>query len=173
MVLDSPGWHIRAAETRDAEGLVALTTEVAAEDRYIVPDRGFFTADQQRAVLERRDPHFHQVFVAVLGLDAAVAGELEVVRGMWPKNRHTAMLAMVVGRGFRRQGIGLGLLEQVEVWAAAEDVTKLCLSVFESNVDAVRLYERAGYQHEARRPRQFVIGGHDVAELLMAKFLPQ
>ncbi|MGC8489069.1 MAG: hypothetical protein ACP5QO_12765 [Clostridia bacterium] len=37
----SPGWHIRPAETRHGEGLVALSTEVAAKDCCIVPDRGF------------------------------------------------------------------------------------------------------------------------------------
>jgi len=164
---------IRPAEPGDAEGLMALTEAVAAEDRYIVPDRVFFTADQQRSVLERRDPHFHQVWVGLCESPAEVVGELEVVRGLWPKNRHTATLAMVVKDGARGRGIGSALLRELWAWAEAEGVVKLCLSVFASNGDAIRFYERHGFRREAVRPRQFLIRGRYTDEILMAAFLAE
>lgn len=166
-------WSIRAAELADADGLCALTAAVAAEGRYIVPDRLFFTPDQQRAVLERRDPHFHEVLVAVASESGRVVGELEVVRGLWSKNRHTATLAMVVAPDWRSHGIGSRLLVHLEDWARAEGVLKLCLSVFASNDGAMRLYERTGYAKEAIRPRQFRSAEGFVDEILMAKFLAE
>jgi len=162
-------WRIRPAVPADAAGLCRLNEAVALEGLYIVPDRLFFSIDQQQAVLADRDPEWQEIWVAVVGGD--VVGELEVVRGIWPKNRHTATLAMVVAADWRRHGIGTALMTAVEGWARPLRVEKLCLSVFETNEGALALYRRLGYQEEGRRPDQFRFQGRRVAEVLMAKFL--
>ena len=49
-------------------------------------------------------------------------------------------------REFRRQGIGTLLVEAVERKAAALDCCKLTLEVQEKNSDALRLYEKCGFE---------------------------
>lgn len=144
---------------------------MALEGRYIVPERLFFTADVQRTVLRDADPAYHRVWVADQAGD--VVGECEAVRGVWPKTAHTATIALIVAPGCRGQGIGQGFLETVEQWARQSGVEKLCLSVFQTNTGAIRLYQRMGYGVEAERQDQFRINGDPVAEWLMAKFLSQ
>lgn len=53
---------------------------------------------------------------------------------------------------FRGQGLGTRLLAVAEQLAAAAGAKGLSLIVFDSNIDARRLYERLGYREVGQRP---------------------
>jgi ribosomal protein S18 acetylase RimI-like enzyme len=64
---------------------------------------------------------------------------------MIPRRRgHVEML--VVGRKFRRRGIGRGLMAEVAIWARTEGAAELVLTVWAGNHDAEAFYERLGYR---------------------------
>ena len=58
---------------------------------------------------------------------------------------------VVVGLGFRRQGIGSRLVGELLHQAGTAGASALLLEVRESNLPAVRLYESIGFKPEGRR----------------------
>jgi ribosomal-protein-alanine N-acetyltransferase len=63
--------------------------------------------------------------------------------------------SMAVRPDARRQGLGSALLEAVLAWATQNGARHLSLEVRASNVAALRLYKRLGFQPEGRRPRYY------------------
>src|SRR5262252_3234856 len=57
---------------------------------------------------------------------------------------HVEML--VVGRKYRRRGIGRGLMAEVGLWARREGAAELVRTVWAGNRDAEAFYERLGYR---------------------------
>jgi RimJ/RimL family protein N-acetyltransferase len=70
------------------------------------------------------------------------------------------------------QGVGSGLLRELELWAPAHGIHRLELTVMAHNHRARRLYERMGYAAEGRRRECLLVDGRLADELYMAKLLP-
>jgi len=51
----------------------------------------------------------------------------------------------------RGQGVGAGLLRELDLWAAARGIHRLELTVMDHSHRARRLYERMGYAVEGQR----------------------
>lgn len=60
---------------------------------------------------------------------------------------------VVVAEGYRNQGIGQALLEELIARGEADHVEAFTLEVRVSNAAAIRLYEKNGFQSEGIRPR--------------------
>jgi len=56
------------------------------------------------------------------------------------------VLTIDVSPAYRRQGIGLKLLQEIEKLFMGKGVRTCCLEVREHNVAALRLYEKCGYK---------------------------
>lgn len=166
----SGGWRIRPAEGGDAAALVELGRAVGRE-----PGRWLITASDWRSVGEerrylkavRRYPHA-AVFVAESG-PGEIVGRLSLSRDQHPSSAHVADLGLMVAAGWRRRGIGTALLETAVEWARGADVRKLELHVFPHNEQAIRLYERFGFEREGYRKRHYRrSSGEFVDAILMA-----
>src|SRR5262245_36048153 len=57
-------------------------------------------------------------------------------------NSHPTMVGVFVDGSVRRQGVGVGLVEQVASWAQARGWTRLIVWITFSNEPAIRLYRR-------------------------------
>jgi ribosomal protein S18 acetylase RimI-like enzyme len=67
--------------------------------------------------------------------------------------KHTGWIATIcVHPGYRGRGIGRALLERIE---EGMNMPRVRLSVRESNEDAIRMYEHAGYARVGRWPRYY------------------
>lgn len=62
------------------------------------------------------------------------------------------LLNLAVLPSFRRQGIGSFLVKQTLLEVAEKGATRIFLEVRDSNLPALRLYERFGFQPVRRRP---------------------
>lgn len=162
-------YRIRDAAPEDAPVIVEILTQVGQEGIYIANEGLYMSAEQQAQVVERRNPDLHLILVAERGFE--VVGTLEMVRGVFQKNRHTANFGMALVPVARGHGIGEGLLLSAHRWARDLGIQKIGLSVFATNQAAIRLYQRLGYQEEGRRQNQFVLQGTYVDEVLMATYL--
>lgn len=162
-------YRVRDARPEDAAALVALLDRVGHEDIYIADEAAQISAAQQAEILRRRDPRVQ--LVLVLEQQDVIVGSLEMIRGTFRKNRHTAIFGMALLPESRGRGLGEGLLRTAERWAQEAGVMKISLAVFSSNRAAIRLYERLGYQEEGRRLRQYLIAGQWVDEIWMARWL--
>ena len=65
--------------------------------------------------------------------------------------RYAKVDDLVVGKSFRRSGIGRSLMARAHQWACERGVHQVELNVWEFNQSAIVLYEKLGYTTAARR----------------------
>lgn len=163
--------EIRHADVRDAAGLVALASVVAAEpEGWLIADGGWRSVSEERRYLRavRRSDH---AAVLVAERDGELAGRLSISRDPHPASRHVADVGLLVGKPWRRQGIGRGLMVAAEEWARAHRIRKIELHVFPHNVAGIGLYDSLGYVREGLRRGHYRRGDGFVDAILMAKIL--
>ncbi len=112
---------------------------------------------EREFVRSLREPPCGVIFVAVSG--DAIIGLLDFHSEKRPQAAHGGQFGMSVASDWRGQGVGSALLAALLSWADDHSVTRLELQVFEINHQAIRLYERIGFQTEGRRRRAVVVGG--------------
>jgi ribosomal protein S18 acetylase RimI-like enzyme len=60
--------------------------------------------------------------------------------------RHPNIFLIYVAPDYRRQGIARALMGHAEVWAKAQGYSQIGLQVFTTNLPAIELYHRLGYE---------------------------
>ncbi|NMP21788.1 GNAT family N-acetyltransferase [Sulfobacillus harzensis] len=160
---------VRDARAADADALITLLDQVGREEIFIADERAQLTAAQEAEIIQRRDPETGVILVVEQNQE--VVGSLEMIRGTFHKNRHTAIFGMALLPNSRGRGLGEGLLTSAERWARMVGVKKISLAVFATNLAAIRLYQRLGYQEEGRRRGQYLLRDHLVDEIWMAHWL--
>jgi len=161
---------IRRAQPDDAGDVVHLVNTVASEDVTLGIDAFPLSPEQEAAFLRLHDPSVHLCLVAV-DETGGVVGHLYASRGVLASNRHVGSLAIAVAGQARRSGVGRSLIESCLAWARAVGVSKMTLSVLDTNRPAIALFEALGFHPEGSRRGQFRINGSDVDELLMAQWI--
>jgi ribosomal protein S18 acetylase RimI-like enzyme len=138
--------EIAAIALEHAAGFHACLDVVAKEKRYL--------AQTQALPLERiegfvRDSVTSDAvqFVALDG--GAVVGWADIFPAWADAVKHCGSLAMGVLAAYRGQGIGEHLLRACLLKAKAKGITRVELEARADNERAIKLYERAGFQHEA------------------------
>ncbi len=165
-----PELSIRAATRADAPAIIANINAVCAEEIYLQTDRFISDARWDAVLYHPESVPDHLLLVAEL--DGKIIGALRLFPGTCgAKDRHTAELGMHVLAEYRDRGIGARLLEQALTWAHTQHYKKLTLSVFSTNVRAIHLYAKFGFEQEGVRRQQFRVRGEYVDDILMAKFL--
>jgi ribosomal protein S18 acetylase RimI-like enzyme len=158
--------RVRPAVVEDDAALLAVDLESWS------PASGFPSVMDPEALTffnERTTPEKHLV--------AEYRGEVVGYVRLVPKtplleNTHVlGIFGLAVSPRVRRVGIASALLDAAEVEARARGARKLSLRVLGSNAPAQRLYERHGYVTEGRYVDEFLIEGHFVDDLTMAKTL--
>ncbi len=149
---------IRQATANDFEALCELFEDVEALHREALPHvfrkpegRGWI----QEAVATAATGDDAVIFVAesagrAVGLVHASIGYAPDLPIVVPR-RYVMIHDLVVGKDFRRAGIGRALVERVHEWALARDVAEVELNVWEFNKPALALYEEMGYETVRRR----------------------
>jgi RimJ/RimL family protein N-acetyltransferase len=159
---------IRPAHPRDAEALVGLAEEIAAEPPgWLISDGHWRTAADERRYL-RAIRRYPDAAVFVAEADHGIVGRLSLGRDPHPASRHVADLGLMVAIGWRRRGIGRALLAQAVEWAQGAGVRKLELHVFPHNEPAIALYEDFGFRREGYRREHYRRGREFVDAILMA-----
>lgn len=143
---------IRAATPGDAETLCELFDEADQLHRDQLPDR--FQAPPGPA----RDKAFLLGLLAdqrvalfvgeregtLLGLVQAAVTNTPPLSIFVPRC-YVVVDTLVVKAGFRQQGIGQKLMEQVQQWALAKGATAVELNVYQVNQEAMAFYRQLGY----------------------------
>jgi RimJ/RimL family protein N-acetyltransferase len=109
------------------------------------------------------------LFVAARGGD--IIGSLDFAGHRKPQLAHGGEFGMAVAKPVRNQGIGTALLGALVSWAPEHGVARLELRVFANNPDAIRLYERHGFEREGRRRNALRLGPGFIDIIEMAKEL--
>ncbi len=153
---------------RDLKGYHQCLAAVALERKYI----GFVEAPPFRdsrkwmkSVLDARYPFL------VVTEDSTVVGWCDIGPREREGFRHTAELGMGLRAEVRGNGLGSRLLKRTIALCRRRRIEKLELQVYASNVPALRLYEKFGFEVEGRRVRARKLDGRYDDVVLMGLFL--
>lgn len=157
--------EVRTARADDEAALVAIDdlTWTAATSPAPLPDgpRVFFG--------ERLDP----ADALVADVDGTVAG-YATLRNVIPSPSHAHVLeinGVAVHPDASGRGAGRRLVEAAVEEARSRGARKVTLRVLGSNAVARRLYERCGFVEEGVLREEFLLDGHYVDDVLMARYL--
>lgn len=147
------------------EGFHAVLDFVARERRYIAFTEApslVSTADFVLECAQNGDPQF-------VALDAGrVVGWCDIVRGRKHVHRHCGTLGMGLLPAYRGRGIGSRLATRTIVEANRIGIDRIELTVFTTNVNAIRLYRNLGFRAEGRHPKAVLIDGEYISSMTMA-----
>jgi ribosomal protein S18 acetylase RimI-like enzyme len=164
---------VRIATVRDAGLFTRLRRAIERETdkRYLVVGSG-----------ERRETTLHtlvrflingtrlRVFFAFYGNEPV--GYLIFVRPKFAKLRGNGHVSLVaVKAAYQGKGIGTRLMSAAEEYARSVGCRRLELEVFEQNAEAVRLYERLGYEREGLKREAVTLKNGFDNIVIMAKFI--
>ena len=128
--------------TRDFEGMFAITREIVSTPPFEVARRelGEYPSKHVVAYVAETD---HE---GIVGFSAA----------SYPYWNAVAVLDyLVVAPTHRRKRLGAWLVSEVENGLRAAGIRLICVQTISWNVEAIRFYERLGYEVRARLPRYF------------------
>lgn len=169
--LDGRRVVVRTPRWGDLGDLLELINSLVEEEAEIVVNEKVTRdgeAEWLAGVLGRleRDEFVH--LVAEVEGRVVASADLHPGRG---SDAHVGVVGIVVKDGFRGVGVGTGMLWVIFDAARKRGLRLLVLSVFASNVRAVRLYERVGFVRCGLVPLRHFNKGKYVDEVLMAKSL--
>ena len=166
---------IRTAQPEDAAALLAYIRPVAEETQFFIfePDEFPKTDDEERKWIQDHLDHPQQI-VLLAETGGTIIGNVSFENGPCRRIAHRGTLGIAVVKDWRGRGVGTALLETLLKWATAEPlIEKVCLEVFTTNVNAIRLYRKLGFVEEGFRPKDIKFGpGRYVDTLAMYKFVP-
>jgi ribosomal protein S18 acetylase RimI-like enzyme len=168
------GLRLRTAGPGDAAGLLALKQDLDRETSFMLREPGERregTEDVAASLGAIADAANSVVIVAEVA--GRLVGYAEARGGRFRRNRITAHVVIGVLAAASGQGVGSGLLRELELWAPAHGIHRLELTVMAHNGRAFDLYERMGYTVEGRRRECLLVDGRLADELYMAKLLPR
>ena len=84
-----------------------------------------------------------------------------------PTNENAVMRYVWVDPARRGKGVGMALMDAADAWARSCGVRRICLIVVETQVAAVKLYLKTGYQLSNNRMR--IDASHAAWDFVMAK----
>ena len=80
---------------------------------------------------------------------------------------HVSSLGILIHPLYRRQGLGADLIKFGILQAKEKKYQKIILSVFNTNIGAIRLYEKFNFKIVGKREKQFKVNDQYINEILM------
>ncbi len=155
--------QIRAITLDDVENFHKALDDVARERRFLrlteappLASTGDFVAGN----IEHGNPQL------VVIDDGRIVGWCDICRNSYHAARHVGSLGMGLVASHRGRGIGFSLITAA-IAAAQPKFGRIELDVYETNLPAIALYEKVGFEHEGRRKKAIEIEGHYVDVLTM------
>lgn len=163
---------ITRASLDDIQGLYECECQVFAETDFMLlsqSETGNLLVTLQRRLHYIQASEKDQLWVAKQ--DGKIIGWLDATGSAFRKKQHAIYLVLAVRKQYWRQGIGGQLLESVIEWARNSSITRLELTVLETNKSAINLYKKYGFEQEGIKRKSVLINSHYQNELMMARFL--
>lgn len=163
--------RIEFTSTERAEGFWQALDSVARERKYLIFTAGPDKPKSAQFVADIIEKSWSQ-FLAIRETDEVV-GWCDVIRYETEGFRHCGRLGMSVVREYRGRGLGRRLLQTTLDDAFAKGLERIELEVYASNLPAIGLYEKFGFQVEGRKEKARYIDGEYDDSILMVLWRPQ
>lgn len=152
-----------------ADSYCKAVEKVAKERKFLAAVEGFPLDSTIGFVKMIEEKGLAQFYAIEKGI---VIGWCDILPKSFEGLKHVGNLGMGVIEEYRGQGIGSKLLDHTIRFAQFNNgIEKIELEVFESNTDAIRLYEKYGFSHEGRRVKSRKLDGEYDNIVLMGKQL--
>jgi len=165
--VDSGAVDIRLSTPDDFDGFYDCFAAICRERRYLAlvepPSK-----DEARAFIDGARQRGMVQYVAAA--DSRIVGWCDILPNTWEGFRHTGRLGMGIAPEFRGKGIGRRLMDATIDGAREAGLARIGLEVFSSNTNAIRLYERYGFEYEGLHRRGRIIDGR-VEDVIMMGLL--
>jgi len=160
---------VRPATVVDAASVLALRAAVFAETDYMLWEPAEFkdTVEDEASRIFRFNSSKNSCFL-IATVDGAPIGFCGVMGGGVNRLRHSASIAIGVLREHWGQGAGNSLLQAAVSFSIGAGLTRIELTVHTTNIKAIALYLRNGFEVEGRRRRSLRVAGEYVDEYLMS-----
>ena len=144
---------IRLATAADREFLIRIADRLADFPHPAWRTRQEIAEGDRRALLDGLDKPAPDRDLFIAELDGRPAGCLLMwtLEDYFAHLRHAHVSVLAVTREAEGRGVGRALMDCAEHWARERGHRRITLSVFEDNLRARGLYERAGFASEMRR----------------------
>ncbi len=160
---------IKKAAIKYAESYGRAVDAVARERRFLLTTEGFSLESTQEFVKYIEEQNLAQYYAVA---NNEVAGWCDVLPRPQEGRQHVGVLGMGLLPSWRGKGIGTQLLiKSIEHAKGLNNLEKVELEVFESNLPAVRFYEKMGFSIEGRRVKSRKLDGVYDNIILMGKFI--
>lgn len=132
-----------------------------------------FPADKQASIrnglaVAVGQPGWRRPWVAYAP-DGSVAGHIDLRARPEKVAAHRCLLGMGVHSRFRRQGLGVQLIDVAARWAQEQGFEWIDLEVMSVNEAAIALYKRCGFHQIGEVEDMFRIDGESLAYTLMTR----
>lgn len=160
---------IRRALETDAPALVALRRRFFEETSFMIWEPAEFkdTEDDERARIIRLSRQANSL-VLVAEAETQLVGLLSATGGERNQLRHSALLSLGVAKSHWSQGIASRMMQEAIAWSLAAGLKRLELTVHTTNLRAVSLYLRHGFQVEGTSRSSLRVQGNYVDEYFMS-----
>jgi len=161
---------VRRAVEADAPALVELRRRLFSETSFMLWEAAEFTdtVDDERERIARLQGRSNST-VLLAEVTSEPVGLLTAVGGEVNRLRHSTTIALGVAKSHWGRGIATALLREAASWAATAGVTRLELMVHTTNLAAIAVYLRCGFEVEGRRRKSLLVDGAYVDEYLMSR----
>ena len=160
---------VRCAAESDAPALIELRRMLFAETANMLwePDEFVQTADDESKRIARLNARSNSL-VLLAEKDARPVGVLTAVGGEIRRLRNSATLALGIAKSHWGQGVATQMLQHALGWSRASGLRRVELTVQTSNIRAVGVYLRCGFQVEGVRRSSLFVNGVYIDEYIMS-----
>ena len=164
----------RRAGVEDAEAVYIFGRQLLSETSLMLlfPDERAKSIDDMRFVIQRFHEMPRHFLINAWDGDLCV-GEALCMGGQFLRNKHGGRVGVGVLATHYGQGIGKGLMEEIERISTEHEIRRLELTVMSQNERAHRLYRSMGYRDEGVNRQSLFVDGKWVDEIMMSKLLDE
>lgn len=161
---------IRNIRMEDAGALWQLQSDLDHDTKYMMyePGERKREAGKMEALIKSAVQGDDLILVAE---ESGLVGFLYAGRGKLRRIQHTAFVIVGILSNDTGKGIGSRFFGELDIWARANGLTRLELTVMCKNLAAKHVYEKHGFVVEGIRKNALIVEGEYVDEFYMAKYL--
>ncbi|WP_046227988.1 GNAT family N-acetyltransferase [Paenibacillus dauci] len=179
MIIEERAYHIkgldyiiRSAKTEDAATMSEVRLQIDGETENLDRRRGeAFLEPEAFEQLIRNDSEKETNLFLVAETANQIVGFSRCEGSPLSRLAHKVEFGVGVLRDYWGHGIGKHLLEQSISWSDATGIQKMTLNVLETNVNAIELYKKAGFEIEGVLKRDRLLAdGNYYNTIVMGRF---
>ncbi|WP_299091645.1 GNAT family N-acetyltransferase [uncultured Metabacillus sp.] len=163
---------IRSAEEKDAKNLSEVRLQIDSETAHLDRERGEAYIDEVgfKQLIKEDSEQIHNPFLVAV-VNGNIAGFSRCEGNLLKRTAHKVEFGVCVLKDYWGYGIGKHLLKKSIEWADANHIKKITLNVIETNVRAVELYKKFGFEVEGILKKDKVLSdGNYYHSIVMGRF---